>query len=107
VVGFFDRELLGDGWSSEREGDRCVERQLAAGGATPLELGAGGSADTGFALPAVTSPAPERRDRVGLLDRAPEEAGVLALSSLGGHAREEADSEDTARAVAELVRDCK
>jgi hypothetical protein len=91
----------------EREGDRGVKGQLAPGGATPIELGAGGSADTSFALPAVASPASERRDRVGLLDRAPEETGVLALSSLGGHAREEADSEDTARAVAELVSDCK
>ena len=86
---------------------RRQHRQLAARGATPLELRPGGLADQGFALPTLTSPASERRDRVGLLDRAPQEAGVLALSTLGGHACEEGDAEDTARAVSELVRDCK
>ena len=41
----------------------------------------------------MATPAAERRYRVLILDRAPEQAGTLELPALGGDAREEADTE--------------
>ena len=70
-----------------------------------LEVGAGDFADSGFARLAVAPPAAEWRAGVLVLDCAPQAAGAVELSALGGGEGEKTDGEDATRTVAQLFCD--
>ncbi len=94
-------------WRHQSQGDGVVERQPAAFGATAVELRSGEFANSAFTCLAVAPPATERRAGMFVLDCTPEPPGAVTLTAFGCYAGEDADAEDAAGAIAELVGDRK
>src|SRR5438128_94064 len=88
----------------QRKRDGVVEGQRTALGATAVELRSSDFADPRFARLTVAPPTAERGNGVLVLDRRPEAAGALELTTRGRDGCKQADPEHAPGAVAQLLR---